>query len=306
MQNSSQADTPTTRSKVKLLLAGFGGGFLQAGLFNPWDRALYLSIKDQRPFLSVKNFQNPWAGVSQTIVQRAISAGMYFPLEEIFADKLVSSQMFGHSSDELAQNRKYIALFSGLLAGMTNGLLMNPLAAIKYNFWGRAESNRARSFLDAAREMNRKGGLRIYYVGASATVGRDLVFGAFYGVLRHELPYILRSTEEQQKFEQDGRLFATAKPSFAENLVAAMVATVLSSPWNYVRNVHYATPYGRAPESARKILGGLWSKAKLQPTLFAKLVHLQTQLRVGWGTARVGAGMAFSAQVYQIASRAMD
>ena len=28
------------------------GGFLQAGLFNPWDRALYLSIKEERAFLN--------------------------------------------------------------------------------------------------------------------------------------------------------------------------------------------------------------------------------------------------------------
>jgi hypothetical protein len=115
-------------NKVKLLIAGFGGGFLQAGIFNPWDRALYLSIKDDRHFLHAKNFANPFAGVSQTIFQRAISAGMYFPLEEIFADRLVNSKTFGSSSSELRENRTWIALSAGLLAGATNGLLMNPLA----------------------------------------------------------------------------------------------------------------------------------------------------------------------------------
>ena len=39
--------------------------FLQAGLFNPWDRALYLSVKHSRPFLSGENFQRPYQGFWQ-------------------------------------------------------------------------------------------------------------------------------------------------------------------------------------------------------------------------------------------------
>eukprot|EP00605_Chrysophyceae_sp_TOSAG23-4_P000844 GSChrysophyteH1.ASY1.ANO1.935.1 assembled CDS len=273
------------KDRTRLLIAGFAGGFLQAGIFNPWDRALYLSIKDRRPFLNAKNFANPWAGVTQTIFQRALSSGLYFPLEEIFADQIVSSGLFGTSAPQVAANRTWIALAAGLLAGMTNGLLMNPLAAIKYNFWGRSDRSRTHTFLDAAREMYKRGGIRMYYVGAAATISRDLVFGGVYGVLRHEMPIMVLS-----------------KPSFISNLIAAMVATVLSSPWNYIRNVHYATPYGQAPELPFAIISKLWKSARKQRPLLQQIFHLQTQLRVGWGTARVGCGMAFSSQVYAFIS----
>lgn len=155
------------------------GGFLQAGLFNPWDRALYLSIKEERAFLNRANFVNPFAGVSQTIFQRSISAGLYFPLEEIFADRLVSSELFGTTSKEIQNNRTLIALMAGLLAGASNGILMNPLAAVKYSFWGAKEAERYKTFAETAVEMFKKGGLRIYFVGAAATVSRDLVFGEF-------------------------------------------------------------------------------------------------------------------------------
>ena len=117
----------------KLILCGLGGGFLQAGLFNPWDRALYLSIKEHRPFLSRSNFTTPFAGVSQTIVQRAVSAGLYFPLEDIYATRLRDSN-FGVFKDVESgggvNDKKggWVALTAGLLAGMTNGLIMNPLA----------------------------------------------------------------------------------------------------------------------------------------------------------------------------------
>eukprot|EP00606_Chrysophyceae_sp_TOSAG23-5_P001164 GSChrysophyteH2.ASY1.ANO1.731.1 assembled CDS len=281
-------DESKSKNRTKLLVAGFLGGFLQAGLFNPWDRALYLSISEQRPFLDLKNFHRPYHGVSQTIFQRALSSGMYFPLEEIFADNIVASGVFGTSATQISENRTWVALIAGLCAGMTNGFVMNPLAAVKYNFWGRSPAHRTRSFLDAGKEMYLKGGLRIYYVGAAATICRDLVFGGVYGVLRHEVPMILDN------------LAGTSSRRHT------MIATVLSSPWNYIRNIHYATPYGQDPEKPLSIMRGLWKDACKEKTLFGRLVHLQTNLRVGWGTARVGCGMAFSAQVYNFVSHQMS
>ncbi len=335
-QNLPVAD----KNQVKLLAAGFIGGFVQAGLFNPWDRALYLSIKEERPFLHVKNFVNPFAGVSQTIFQRSISSGLYFPLEEIFADMIVSSAIFGTSPSELAPNRTWIALYAGLLAGATNGLLMNPLAAVKYSFWGATESDRG--FLHTAKEMFQRGGLRIFFVGSAATVTRDLVFGAFYGVLRHELPWIKQaiwpkltstssqffsstmntknspgiSTDKDSSTSTDGtprsttigatrdsRIVLQLKPTFGMNLIAASIATIISAPWNYVRNVHYSTPIGEKPVGTLTILRQLWCQAMQEKTIIGKMFHLQRQLRIGWGTARVGCGMAFSSHVYNVISK---
>jgi hypothetical protein len=50
---------PSKHTLVKIN-CGLLGGISQAGLFNPWDRALYLSVKHNRPFLSGLNFINPY------------------------------------------------------------------------------------------------------------------------------------------------------------------------------------------------------------------------------------------------------
>ena len=70
---------------------GITAGVIQAGLFNPWDRALYLSIKNDVPFLSYQNFQNPYTGFLQSVGHRALSGGLYYPLEHFFCSVLLDT-----------------------------------------------------------------------------------------------------------------------------------------------------------------------------------------------------------------------
>lgn len=58
-------------------LCGFVAGVAQAGIFNPFDRALYLSVKHHRPFLSYQNFFQPYSGFLQSVGGRALSGGLY-------------------------------------------------------------------------------------------------------------------------------------------------------------------------------------------------------------------------------------
>lgn len=90
----------------------------------------------------------------------------------------------------------------------------------------------------------------------------------------------------------------TATRAFIVNVISATVATILSSPHNYVRVVHYATAPDEVPKGTVEILRGLLREVAHKPTLYKKLHHLQNRLRIGWGTARVGFGMAFSAALY--------
>ena len=91
------------------------------------DRALYLTIKENRDFLHVENFKQPFSGLVQTLFQRTVSAGLYFPLEDIFLQSLL----------EVRESRKshvhdhWVALAAGNLAGAVSGLVLNPLAAVK-------------------------------------------------------------------------------------------------------------------------------------------------------------------------------
>ena len=82
------------------------------------------------------------------------------------------------------------------------------------------------------------------------------------------------------------------------DLISGLIATTLSSPLNYVRNIHYSLPPDIKPDSKNKVLTDLWCKAMEEKSIISKLSHLQSRLRLGWGTARVGCGMALASQFY--------
>lgn len=112
---------------AKLLNCGIISGLIQAAVFNPWDRALYLSVMNHRPFLRAENFVNPMAGVMQTITQRAISSGLYFPLEDIFSE-MISKHYNEPDNTGMQRTIRFVA---GLLAGSTNGIVLNPFSSVK-------------------------------------------------------------------------------------------------------------------------------------------------------------------------------
>lgn len=124
------SNVPERIRPLKLMNCGLVSGLLQAAVFNPWDRALYLSVKNERVFLHAENFRSPMAGVTQTITQRTISAGSYFPLEDIFR------KLMFRSTPKDSRWRPWVTFLAGNIAGALNGLLMNPISSIKVRkFW---------------------------------------------------------------------------------------------------------------------------------------------------------------------------
>lgn len=63
MENKSS----NSKNKKKIL-CGLTSGLVQAFVFNPWDRALYLSVKNDINFLSINNFKQPFRYLSYTSV----------------------------------------------------------------------------------------------------------------------------------------------------------------------------------------------------------------------------------------------
>lgn len=155
-----------------------------------------------------------------------------------------------------------------------------------------------------------QGGIRHFFVGTAATVQRDLVFGGTFAVLRHEIiPYIyfhhiLSSEKGNLKAKRQSNSSSTGntvlKTDFFINVVSGMIATLLSSPINYVRNIHYATGPNERIKSSFEILRELYRDAKNEASIIDCFVLLQRRLRLGWGTARVGVGMAFGAKIYEL------
>jgi hypothetical protein len=255
------------------LVCGLIAGIAQAGLFNPYDRALYLSVKDNRPFLHRLNWQNPYTGFAQSIGGRALQGGLYFPVEHFFLRCI--------NRDYTIESDPKLNFLAGTAAGGLNAVLLNPISAVKYKTWGR-EVNRG--MLHEVLGMLRKAGsLRPFFNGLSPTVTRDVVFGGTYTWLRLQIPVWCNLPAHQH---------------WIGNFVAAAMATVMSGPFNYVRNIQFATRSHEKAASTMDILRDLAQQTGAQNGATEKLQLLQNRLRIGWGTARVAMGVTFAHTLY--------
>ena len=247
------------------LSCGLLTGVVQAILFNPYDRALYLAIEKQRSFLSPLNWRiegkSAMTGVWPSVLQRAVSFGLYFPLEGL-GRGLLSPYASAGTVDACA----------GLIAGAANGLVTAPINAAKYAVWRDTHQPNSLAALGTAYE---KGGARVLMRAAPATVSRDLTFGLVFSYLRHR----------------------GEKSGFFENGGAGFVATVVSAPFNYARLKQYAFDGKTAPsmievfkELGEQTRGMSWGD---------KTRFIWTRLNIGWGALRVSLGMAIGSQIYK-------
>jgi len=265
--------------KSSAYLCGLVAGVAQAGVFNPYDRALYLSVKENRSFLSWQNWKAPYSGFFQSIGGRALSSGLYFPLEHYFLHFIRP-----HAGDDpgrtmTSSSYSHEHFIAGIAAGAANAIVLNPFSAIKYKTWGREIS---RGMWAEASRMLRKAGLRPFWNGLLPTLYRDVVFGGCYTYLRFRI-------QDLGHFEQ-----------WQANCLAAALATIASGPFNYVRNIQYGTKSQDRALSTWFILKDLWWEAAQQDTLSRRLHFLSTRLRIGWGTCRVALGMSLGHTVYDL------
>jgi hypothetical protein len=143
--------------------------------------------------------------------------------------------------------------------------------------------------LTEAVDMWHKAGIRPFFNGLQPTLLRDVVFGGCYTYLR----YKLRLHHDDDDDEQSRRRHHTLS-----NVMAAAVATIASGPFNLVRNVQYATRSKKIAPTIMQVLKKLMYDVSEKETFGEKWHHVQSRLRIGWGTARVAVGMAFGQLLY--------
>jgi hypothetical protein len=80
-------------------------------------------VKNDRPFLHRINWATPYSGLLQTLFQRAVSSGSYYPLEELSIKAIAASTG--------AEVKKSHLVVAGMMAGIANALVINPIAAVK-------------------------------------------------------------------------------------------------------------------------------------------------------------------------------
>jgi hypothetical protein len=159
--------------------------------------------------------------------------------------------------------------------------------------------------------------VRVLGKGIVATVSRDAVFGVCYEVGRQTLISHAAPNDETGFFF----LFLFFVFSFLcvgyflSNVLAAMIATIFSSPFNYVRSIQYAhiadetTPRKMIPQMKRLwypfccficicfVLIVLFSRNNAKKKPFP-LKYLGQRLRIGWGTMRVAVGMGLAQTLF--------
>ncbi len=170
-------------------------------------------------------------------------------------------------------------------AGAANGAFLNSIAAVKYQGWAAAGPTDRFAFASTARAMFSHGGLAPFLKGTKATVVRDAAFGITFELLRHVV-----SRRRPHVVDSPTAVFAT-------NVGAAVCATVVSAPFNYVRNVQYASAPTATPTTVLAELRQLVCEVRVDASPWRTL---QRKLRLGWGSLRVGVGMAIGAKVYEV------
>lgn len=266
---------PPIHSGRSSLLCGLVAGVAQAGFFNPYDRALYLAVKEKRPFLDARNWHNPYNGFLQSLASRAMAGGLYFPTERFFLQC---------ASDSPAHH-----FWAGTAAGAVNACVLSPFTAIRYTSWGRVQN---RGMLREAFSMLRKssGSLRPFFNGLLPTLYRDVVFGGCYTWLRLQIPYWYHKEWMEESALTRGLC----------NFMAAALATILSGPFNYVRVVQLSTSAQQRADTTWYILGDLLHQTRQEPR---PLYFIVDRLRIGWGTVRVALGMSFGHSLYDWLSK---
>lgn len=180
------------------------------------DRALYLTIKHSkdtsgyhRSFLDRRNWpQRPgqyFEGVGPAVLQKAVSFGLYFPMEELVSPPSLRSNTTSFSllqflSSPLVEKAGG-AWLAGTLAGLANGIFTTPFNAVKFSIWRtapQAYSNPATAvtvlkgvfpsspigwhFLWS--EIRATEGFRGLFRGCVPTVYRDVTFCLTYATMR--------------------------------------------------------------------------------------------------------------------------
>lgn len=262
--------------------SGLFTGILCSGFFNPWDRALYLSVKNNNSFLSQVNFKSPYQGFSQSMVQRSFTSSIYYVMQGE-----MKANIYPYLHDQLNLGNTITQFSIGMLAGSISGALTNSISAVKYHTWGKESL----SFTSSVLEMWTQGGFKAFIKGTVATINRDIVFGSTYEVLRHSLSTGLSIKDPKEQ----------AVLNFIYNGVAGGVATILSSPFNYVRIIQYATSPNHKAPATMDTLSQLWKQSKNHSEKsFGKCRFFQEQFKMGWGTARVAVGMAVGQKIFDM------
>jgi hypothetical protein len=292
--------SPPSRPNI-YFVSSLATGISTTVIMNPYDRGLYLSVKDKRDFLSRANFTSPYQGCGQALFQRTVFGSIYYIMQgelrehmhPVVRDHLMKSAYTAPFSEPLAH-------FSiGLTAGSAYGVVTNFMSAIKYYTWG----DDTRGFFKSATEMVEKGGLEPLLKGTLATVSREIVYSSTYEVLR----FLLQQQFVKKSQEAPTHTLNIFNAETMCNTVAAGAGAVASSPWNFARNMQYASKVEEAAPKIRTILVKLWHDSSPHVGKgFGRAGFFVDTLKIGWGTLGTAVRMSIGQFAFDTTKKSLS
>jgi hypothetical protein len=256
------------------LMPALASGAVQAVVFNPYDRALYLRVHHRTLFLDPSNWSHPFQGFGNSALYRTIAGATY-----LFWQDEATRIILAAKPDIEAKRRRFCV---GLMAGAMNGLFLNPMQLVKFRMWASGDSA---TFGSSFRQLIAEGGPHVLGRGVVVSMLRDVTFGVTYECLRFEQVLLAENRSTRMAYD----------------CTAGMVASVASSPFNFARNLIFSAPPAGCPLSMTTLLSFLQKETKALPTWGARFRHLNSRLNVGWGTLRVGVGMGAGQLIFRSA-----
>jgi hypothetical protein len=147
-------------------------------------------------------------------------------------------------------------------------------------------------------------------------VARDVVFGGSFALTKlkmtslFEYYHCVHPTHSPShrwiSFDPQNPAYVIMSPNFAHFIntaVSGFLATALSSPFNYARNIKFACPSNQKPPSTYYVLSTLVRDVVTSPNPVFNAVD---RLKIGWGTLRVAIGMALGQYLYDRSKNYLD
>ncbi|HSW70516.1 MAG TPA: hypothetical protein VLH77_00880 [Gammaproteobacteria bacterium] len=289
--SENQQAHPALPSSQTLIyfLSSLSTGVITTGIFNPMDRALYLAIIKKRPLWVKANFVSPYQGCLSAMGQKSIFGSLYYITQDqakIHLQPYLLTQL--HSGEVVAN------IGVGCFAGSIHAIFSNPLNSVKYQTWGDDEA----CYLKTAQKMWKMKQLEPFIRGTRATIYRGITFGSIYEVLRNLLRQKLNPEETQKP---QNKLMTV---DFAANTTSAILSTIAASPFNYARNIQYKMPLQQPAPTVKEILISTHKESKTQnKTLLSRINFFSKTFQLGWGTVRVGVGIATGQIIFDEAKK---
>lgn len=138
------------------VISGVSTGIISAILFNPLDKAIYISTTKNISILDRHAWHNMYSGISYTIASKLITSGLYFAYIDYYSKQ--------------CNNNAEIAVITTLCCS-----IINPIQLVKFNSWYHGISIKT-----SVNNIIKNHGYKGFGIGITPLLLRDFIFNYIY------------------------------------------------------------------------------------------------------------------------------